>query len=399
MPVKKGTKTTFGLTHKVASIFLVHTVAFLSNLIFIFFLPDRELFHVIGAMALSGFVSGSTVSNNTAKIYSKISTKEDIQSLSHVSLILFACEQATAVVIIIVLLLVGFDWLPDLHAIELALLVFVSCTGALVAFTRVDDQFFILLNLVRAASTLTRLGVVFWLISHSADEWIPTAIIVSFAFPMGVALYCVLRSRSCGPAPDGALRQKSLLLMREYAWGIPVAISRAFINHGVLLTAVAFLNPDELRMFRFLLLPKDAFGKMLNALLPLFFDRMFRYSVRLLPSLGIMACAAALAAIWYTIGTAYFGFGWSAVLSFTIYLMLNLTVYSVLPISWRTIHRDKAINTTMVVFASSAVTFLVFWLAEPSNVDGILIALSTFSFCYIFGMLMVSRSELARTKL
>ena len=200
-------------------------------MLFVLFLPDANLSLVIGAMALSAFVSGSTVSNNTAKILSKVTAKEDIGSISRDSLTLFIYEQLAASLIVTCFLLLQGHWLPELHPIELVFLILLSSTGALVAFVRVTDQFFIIFNLVRAASTILRLVSVFWLISLSAADWIPLALIATLALPMSVSLYFVVCSRSTG-ADLSEPRHQPLLLFREYLWGVPVAASRAFMNHG-----------------------------------------------------------------------------------------------------------------------------------------------------------------------
>ena len=256
---------------------LVNAVAFVTNMLFVFFLPDSNLSLVIGAMALSALVSGSTVSNNTAKVLSKIAAKEDIGAISQDSLTL-VYEQLVASIIVTCFLLLQGDWLPELHQLSW----FFDSTFkqlALVAFARVTDQFFILFNLVRAASTIVRLVSVFWLVSFSAGDWIPLALIATLALPMSVALYFVICSRSIDADLHSESKHQPLLLLREYLWGLPVAASRAFMRHGVLLASIKLLSPDELRMFRFLLLPTDAFRKVFNSFLPLFFNRMFRYSI------------------------------------------------------------------------------------------------------------------------
>ena len=378
---------------KIGSVVLVNAVAFVTNMLFVFFLPDSNLSLVIGAMALSALVSGSTVSNNTAKVLSKIAAKEDIGAISQDSLTLFVYEQLVASIIVTCFLLLQGDWLPELHPIELVFLILLSSTGALVAFARVTDQFFILFNLVRAASTIVRLVSVFWLVSFSAGDWIPLALIATLALPMSVALYFVICSRSIDADLHSESKHQPLLLLREYLWGLPVAASRAFMRHGVLLASIKLLSPDELRMFRFLLLPTDAFRKVFNAFLPLFFDRMFRYSILLLPSVIIVAFAILLSSAWYFFGQAYLGFGGEAAGSFIFYVILNLTVYSVLPIAWRKIHNNKAMHTTLVVCTSVAVSLAFFWLALPNTVHGIFTMLSIYTLSYIVGMLILSRSE------
>ena len=92
---------------KIGSVVLVNAVAFVTNMLFVFFLPDSNLSLVIGAMALSALVSGSTVSNNTAKVLSKIAAKEDIGAISQDSLTLFVYEQLVASIIVTCFLLQG----------------------------------------------------------------------------------------------------------------------------------------------------------------------------------------------------------------------------------------------------------------------------------------------------
>lgn len=386
----------FMMKMRVGSITLAYITTFLTNISFVIFLPDTSLSLVIGVMALSALVSGSTVSNNTAKILSKIASKENLRCLSQDSLTLFVFEQLTALIFLTGLFFMQSQWLPDLSSIELVSLILVSCTGALVAFARVNDKFFIGLNLVRAASAIARLIAVFWLVSVSALDWIPVAIIVSLAVPMSFALYFALSLRSSSKGINTINQSRLLIMLREYLWGIPVAVSRAFVKHGMVLASVNLLKADELRMFRFLLLPIDAFGKVFNAFLPLFFDRMFGYSIRLYPTLIIVVFGMVLATSWYFLANMYFGFGASALLTYTVYLMLNLTVYSVLPISWRAIYSEKAINIAIVVICSSLTTFLIFFLRTPSNINDILILLSIYSCIYIFGMVLLFRLESAR---
>lgn len=378
---------------KAASILFAQGVGILTNMLFILFLPDDELYVVVGIMALSGLTSSAAVSNNTAKIYGKISTGEDIQKISRTALCLFGFEQLLAIFFILVLLTFGQTWAVDLTTIELALLVLVSCAGALVAFVRAKDKYFVLFNIIRSVSSLFRLAVVFLLITINAEEWIPLAIIVSLTFPMAAALLFTLKVGPPLSLDENRPLSKTYKLLHEYAWGIPVALSRSFINQGLILAAVELLNPDELRMFRFLLLPKDIIGRAFNAFLPLVFDRMMKYSIRLVPSIGVAAFAVAVAIIWYAIGNSLFSFGWSAATSFVIFLVLNFTVYSVLPIAWRNIHREKARDIAIVVLISTGMTALVFWATAPDSINLILIVMSVFSFCYIAGMLIVSRKQ------
>jgi hypothetical protein len=378
---------------KAASILFAQGVGILTNMLFILFLPDDELYVVIGIMALSGLTSSAAVSNNTAKIYGKISTGEDIQKISRTALCLFGFEQLLAILFILVLLTFGQTWAVGLTTIELALLVLVSCAGALVAFVRAKDKYFVLFNIIRSVSSLFRLVVVFLLITINAEEWIPLAIIVSLTFPMAAALLFTIKVSLPLYLDENRPLSKPYILLHEYAWGIPVALSRSFINQGLILAAVELLNPDELRMFRFLLLPKDIIGRAFNAFLPLVFDRMMKYSIRLVPSIGVAAFAVAIAIIWYAIGNSLFSFGWSAATSFVIFLVLNFTVYSVLPIAWRNIHREKARDVAIVVLVSTGMTALVFWATAPDSINLILIVMSVFSFCYIAGMLIVSRKQ------
>ena len=144
--------------------------------------------------------------------------------------------------------------------------------------------------------------------------------------------------------------------------------------------------------FVFCCCPRMRFAKVFNAFLPLFFDRMFRYSILLLPSVIIVAFAILLSSAWYFFGQAYLGFGGEAAGSFIFYVILNLTVYSVLPIAWRKIHNNK-LCIQLWLFAHLLQCHLLFsgwpYLIRFTEY----LPCSVFIPSYIVGMLILARSE------
>lgn len=378
---------------RLASIALVQATGLVTTFAFVFFLPDDDLTLVVGVMALAGLISSTAVSNNTAKVYATINAKNDVRRLTNLTLLLFAFEQWLALSLASLFWLFGSQWIVGLGGLELVLLAMAACSGALNAFVKCDARMFVLFNVVRSITTLLRLALVFLALWGQVPELVPAVIIASFAVPLLFGLGVTWRTRAGAVKPIEPQPLVAMRLLREYAWGIPVALSRAFVNQGLILAAVELLRPDELRMFRFLLMLKEGIGKQFNALLPLLFDRMYGYRLKLLPSVGFAAAALTVAVAWYAIGDYVFGFGFSALGEFAIFQMLNMTVYSVLPITWRTIFRDKAVYITAVVIASCGVAYAVFWVIAPKSVDQIFIAWSAFLLCYILGMLVVARQE------
>lgn len=376
-----------------ASIGLVLASGLVSTFAFVFFLPDDDLILVLGMMALAGLISGTVVSNNTAKIYAIINAKSDVRRITNVTLLLFAFEQCLALSLAGFFWLFGSQWVGGIGALELVLLAMAGCSGALNAFVKFDAQTFVLFNVVRSITTLLRLVFVFLALWGQVPELVPGVIIVSLAAPLLFGLGVAWRARAGAAKPIETEPVVAMRLLGEYVWGIPVALSRAFVNQGLILAAVELLHSNEIRMFRFLVILKEGIGKFFNALLPLVFDRMYGYRLKPLASAGIAATAAAMAMAWYAIGDYVFGFGWSALVEFLIFMMLNLTVYSVLPITWRTIFQNKAMHITVIVIASCGVAYSVFWIIAPKAVDQILIVWSAFLLSYIVGILVLARQE------
>ena len=71
-------------------------------------------------------------------------------------------------------------------------------------------------------------------------------------------------------------------------------------------------------------------------------------------SLSQFLCSA-----WYFVGQAYLGFGGEAAGSFIIYVILNLTVYSVLPIAWRKFITTKPAYNFGCLHVCCSVTFFL----------------------------------------
>lgn len=373
------------------SIALVQVTGLITTLSFVFFLPDADFVVVTAAVSLSGMISGAVVSNNTAKIYACINTGCGRRDLVDITVRLLVFEQLTALVFSCALIIFGGQWIDTLSAFEIVLLGLGSSFGALIAFTKFDHRAFVRFNLVRAAATMLRLALVHLAARAGVSGAIPTIIIITFTLPFLYGGFIIAAARRA--AEPVAPLQAFSVAAREYLFGLPVALSRAFFNHGILLLATKTLSAEALRMFRFLLLPRDIFGRIFNAILPLVFDRLYEYRPRLFPGLGIVTLAVIVALGWYLAGMTALGFDGSAVASFALYSALTLTVYSVLPVVWRTIHRDKTVHQMTVVLIATGMATLTGWLFAPTSVEAILIILSVYTGTYLTGMLLLAHFE------
>jgi hypothetical protein len=383
------------MSARALSIALAHGSGLIATLSFVFFLPEADFVAVTAAVSLAGMISGTVVSNNTAKIYVGMNAGYGMRNLVNVTLRLLYFEQLAALVFSGAFILLGGRWLDTLSAVEVLLLGLGSSFGALIAFTKFDDRAFVRFNLVRSVSTLLRLALVHWAARAGLSGAIPAIIIITFVFPFLYGVIIIVSARRASKPCPVDIGLSVPIVLREYLFGLPVAVSRAFFNHGVLVIATQTLSGDALRMFRFLLLPKDMFGRTFNAVLPLVFDRLYEYRPRLMPGLGIVFLATIVALGWYLTGMLALGFDGSAAATYTIYLTLNLAVYSVFPVVWRTIHRNKAIHQMTVVLTATGTALLTVWLLPPISIEAILITLSVYTGTYLAGTLLLGRLEVA----
>lgn len=367
--------------------------AFGGNLAFVALLPDEHLGMVIATLAIAGLISGAAASNCTAKIYATINADPGLGFLSSLTLLLFVFEQLLAQLLVLAAVAFESIWPTGISWYQLSLLAIAASSGTVVAFVKFKDRWFVLLNIFRILATLARVGLILWLAYSDEVDLIVPVVIVTFAMPSFFALSATLivarkHSGNGRRAPLAPWRT-----LREYLLGVPVAASRAFVNQGLIVVSVALLNASDLRMFRFLLIPKDVISRLFNAALPLVFDQLYAYQPdwKRLAAIGLGALA--IASIWYAVGAYLFSFGAGALLAFAIFMALNMMVYSFLPVVWRAIYRNQASRNTAVVLTSVSVFGTLFWSFQPRSVAGILYVMCVYLTCYLVGTFMMARSE------
>lgn len=379
------------------SVAAVLVVGLISNLVFVVFLPEQFLPVVIGAMAISGLISGTAASNNTTKLYSTINARVSIPSVIRLTLLLFVFEQVLGQLLVFVAIVFGDVWSNSFTWRQLALLAMAASCGSLRAFAKFDDGVFVWVNIMRVILTIARVGLIFLLIDLGAETMIFPVIVGSLGLLAVFLLVTTLFAWRMHSKDELGLPIRVYQVLTEYLWGLPVAMSRAFINQGLIVAAVALLSPAELRMFRFLLIPKDIIARLFNAALPLIFDRMYEHK----PSGSRMSVIAlgslATSLMWYGIGALLLGFHWSAGPAFALFMVLHLTAFSLLPLVWRAIYGNRASRNTIVVVTATGIMGSCFWFVQPHSISSILLVMCAFLICYIPGTLLMGRGEHAES--
>ncbi|GAA4226582.1 hypothetical protein GGQ68_004809 [Sagittula marina] len=375
----------------VASIVAVQVASFVANLSFVTFLPDMAMVTVVAVMSLFGVISAGVSSNITAKIYSHTAAGDDPSQLARMALRLLLMEQVAAVAVALFLPLLGLEALKEVATWQLFLLALLASNASTLAFTKYRNRYLLRLNLVRATVTITRAAVIHAVAALGAAQLIIPIIIMSlvptFGYPLLVALRqaCTVTSAKM-PVPLG-------VSLREYLLGIPVSVIRSITNQGMVILAVEVLSPQDLRLFRFLLLPKDIFNRLFNAALPIVFDKLYLYRLDRRVTLGIMCGSAVIGALWFWIGLETIGGTWQPVGVFVVFLALNATVYSVLPIMWRTVHRNRAGLNIIATLATAGLTLVTYLLVRPQGLQGLFGLMSVYYLSYILAMLVIYRLE------
>lgn len=381
---------------RLLSIAAVQISGFVSTLCFLLWLDDRAIILVLAAVAYAGMVSGTVASNNTTKIYAGITNSANRRLISVLTFRLFAFEQLLAILVAIMVPLLGLEGLQSLGIVTLILLASFSSSAAVAAFTKHRERDFVRFNYLRVAATLLRLGLVFLAADFGRIDLIPAIIAASAALPYLAGLWMLWRTYRASlriePTGTGTISSTALLI-REYALGIPAALARSFINHGLMIAVVETLPEGAVRMFRFLLLLKDVISRFFNAALPMIFDRMYLYRVRFHPVMIITMSALVVSAIWYTIGVMAIKYEWSALPAYVVLFAFNMLNYALMPFVWRAIHRNRAIMSMSVVLLSAGVTVLAYWLQPPGDVSGFLFVMSLFYITWFGCMLILSCAD------
>lgn len=381
---------------RLLSIAAVQISGFVSTLCFLLWLDDRAIMLVLAAVAYAGMVSGTVASNNTTKIYAGIANSADRRLISVLTFRLFAFEQLLAISVAILVPFLGLEGLQSLDVVVLVLLASFSSNAAVIAFTKHRERDFVRFNYLRVVATLLRLGLVFLAADLGRIDLIPAVIAASAAPPYLAGLWMLWRTYRASlriePTGTGTITATALLI-REYVLGIPAALARSFINHGLMIAVVETLPENAVRMFRFLLLLKDVISRFFNAALPLIFDRMYLYRVRFRLIVIITMNSLVVSVIWYTIGIMAISQDWSALPAYVVLFAFNMLSYVALPFVWRAIHHNKAIMSTSVVLLSAGVSVLAYWLQPPGDVSGFLFVMSLFYITWFGCMLILSCAD------
>ena len=387
------------MTGRVLSIAAVQITGALTTFLFLVLLADADVVVVVTAMSIAGMISGTVASNNTTKIFTHLSGRQDIGDVVALTLRLFWAEQVLAVAMALAVSYAGLEVLDSFSTIEILLFAILSSNGALIAFCKFRHRVFILMNCLRVVGTLFRLAAVLAVARAGHSEWIPEIIIVSLALPFGFSLFAGLgvnwrTGRGTGRVgPAGDMR----VTLREYLFGLPGALIRSFMTKGVLVLAAANLTEDALRMFRFLLMPAEIIGRLFNSALPIVFDRLFAHQLRLGQSAVVLAASVSLALVWFWIGERTFAAaGWSAAPSYVAFLALNASVYAFLPVVWRAVYRNRAFLGMSAVLSAGAVALMFLWQLPLEAMRDFFIVMNAYTLTYLVGVGLIGRSKVGQ---
>lgn len=375
---------------RLASIVTVQAIGLISNISFLFFLPDNALVIVVAVISAFGVVSAAVSSNVTAKIYAGTSSRDNSGDLSKLTLRLLFLEQVAALVVCSVLLNLNLVAFEGIEPHELYLLgVFASC-ASLSAFTKYKDTTLIKLNYIRAVASASRTILIHILVFVGLLDYVIVVVIVSL---VPVFLYVLNVTLKVSQKSESGLRLSPWVTTREYVFGVPASLIRSVFDQGVTLVALEVLNPQDLRIFRFLILPRDIFNRLFNAALPVIFNSLYAYSLNVRQTFLILFGVAAMAVLWYWMSVLMLGSGWGSVLSFMLYLSLNAAVYSVLPIMWRVVYKNRAGYTLLAICFTALVSGFVYLMILPQSISGIFFVMSSYSLSYIVAMCVIMRME------
>lgn len=376
----------------ITSILAVQLSGFAATLSFVLLLPDSALVVVVAVMSLFGVIAAGVSSNITAKVYSHTNEGDDPALLAQMALRLLCFEKLAALVVVLGITILGLEALRQVHWLELLLLALLANPSSTSAFAKHRDVYLIRLNYIRVATTVLRAGAIHAAVWLGVVGLVPVIVIASLAPIFGYALAVTLACASTPPAAPASVMPWPVAL-REYLLGVPVSLVRSAFNQGVILLAVEILSPQDLRIFRFLLLPRDMFTRIFNAALPIVFDKMYLYRLTTVVTGGIMVSAAGLGAAWFWLGTLLVGSAWQPLVAYMAFLAFYATVYSVLPVMWRAVYRNRALQNMLGIFFTASLTAVTYFLLQPNSLQGIFAVISLYYLGYILSMLVIFRFE------
>lgn len=371
---------------KSATVALAQSLGLLGTLLFLTLLPDSVLLSVVEVLAFSGLVSATTASNNTAKVYTLLSKKHDASRLASISLQLFIFEQVFAQLMVSTMLFAALNLFVGFEVWELVMIASMSSMGALNAFTKYDDGVFVRFNLIKSAALVFRVLGVFGAVSFQVESAVVPVIVASFSLPFLYGLFLVGFDISRGRQLCDASENSKLLLLREYLWGIPVAMARALFSQGLILTAVNNLEPDGVRTFRYLTMPREILAKLFNSFLPIFFDRLFHSKVNILDQWKLITLSTIFALFWFGLGFLVFQFDLVNFPNFLVYCVLSTLNFSVLPMVWRQLQKSRAVFNAIATAFASVSAGLSYYLFTPASVSQIFSVMNLFMLCYVGGV-------------
>lgn len=376
----------------IASILAVQLSSFAATLSFVLLLPDSALVVVVAVMSLFGVIAAGVSSNITAKVYSHNNEGDDPALLGQMALRLLCFEKLAALVVVLGITLLGLAALQQVHWLELLLLALLANPASTSAFAKHRDVYLIRLNYIRTATTVLRTGAIHAAVWLGLVDLVPVIVIASLAPIFGYAFAVTLACANKPPAAPASMMPWPVAL-REYLLGVPVSLVRSAFNQGVILLAVEILNPQDLRIFRYLLLPRDIFTRIFKAALPIVFDKMYLYRLTTVMTGGIIVSAVALGAAWFWLGTQLVGSDWQPLVTYMAFLAFYATVYSVLPVMWRTVYRNRAFHNTLGIFFTANITVATYFLVQPKDLQSIFAVISVYYLAYVLSMLVISRLE------
>ncbi|QFI63993.1 hypothetical protein D0Y83_12480 [Qipengyuania flava] len=364
--------------------------SFVSALLLVTMLADHPLQYAIALLAFAGFVSGAAASNTTARIYANLKHAVNPESIARLALLLFCFEQVCSLLLTSIVIVVFAPMTNFVTPLQAILLGASASSGSLLAFSKYNAKALTRLNYFRGSIVVLRTTLILAAASWGKGEAIFAIVFISFSLPTIFSLFLTLHLFIKGRSTDvveqtggSQSAESAVKVLREYAFGVPVAIARAFVNQGLIIVAVSILSADELRIFRFLLIPKDLVNRTFNALLPLTFDRLYDSRPNRNRLLVIGFGAVALSCLWYVGGAIVLEYGYFDLLAFGVFMVMNLAVYTVLPIIWRAIYADRALQNMAVVLFSLGALLGAGWISRPETVSGIFVLMSVYLLCYI----------------
>lgn len=356
------------------SIAFVEFAALTAILSYTLFLPDEVLVLVLSILAYNGLISAFVASNNTAKIYAAITNLGASNRLPCLTLRLFIFEQGMATIVAIIIIFYWLESLAQINPLFLISLAVFSSSAAVTAYTRHQDTDFVRYNYIRGVTNFVRVIIVFWLVAFTHTDQIPALFVISAGFVYFVGLTMLGK----GFRENRSTRSQENLpwsvpvLIREYILGLPAAGARSLITSGVMLAVIETLPESSARLFRFLLLPKDIFGRFFNAFLPLTFSRLFQTTFRFSTASILIAVFLPVSFGWYGIGVLISGAGWSDSIAYCFFFASSFLVYGLMPFVWRTIHRNQAVLSTAVVLAATIGAGGLYAAMPPTTIAGFL---------------------------